>query len=52
MNLKDKILKDYKSINDFAVKNQLSATTAYYWVNTDWERLTYTTKKKIGRYFK
>jgi len=47
MNLRETILKDYKSIYDFSKKKNLQNQKVYYWCNKNWEELTFKTRNKI-----
>lgn len=52
MDLRGRIIQTCGSVYAFAKENKISPARVYYWCNTDWEKLTWTTKQKIEGYFK
>ncbi len=51
MDLRDRIEKTAGTVYAFAKANEISPARVYYWCNTPWKQLTYTTKQKIDGYF-
>ena len=51
MDLRDRIKKTAGTVYAFAKANDISTARVYYWCNTPWEQLTYTTRQKIESYF-
>lgn len=51
MDLRERINEVAGTVYAFAKANDISPARVYYWCNTDWDKLTWTTRQKIEGYF-